>query len=1705
VLDASKVYRADAADPLLAQAREQIAYQFGPDNGIAWMQYAKNVRDMGYDAMLYPNGQLRIFTPQAVMKLPGKQGLSQLVTTSVDLHNTPDPWGGHGSSYNLVTGQSMGGTKNYAVSPYKDRELVLDTKLVSADVIRKYVEANDDLLMDPRNVLGTWYNPDDGKTYIDISTITPSLESAMAFARQANQLAIFDLRSFTTIPTDHPVFTSAQVYNQSAGLMPIHDTPYIQVNPELGSQIARAYDGLQARNDDPAVVQAYAAFAQEIEAQFNEASKVIKIEPWTAEGQPYADSAEMRADVFTNGHIYVFEGGEPHPFLTPEQNWKFRAIHDIYGHAKTGFEFGPRGELNATRAHAQMFSPAAIPALVTETIGQNSWVNFSEANAGLPAEQRAFAEQKADLLPESLWAPLLEDGKRLQSHAAARLGNQLAHKGIKMLEALESIVGTPARLTARVVGEVEGGTGSITFGQARDVIAMSVHALDGTSLAAHEGYHYLEQRVLNRDEKAIISRAFKRGSSTYNALMVRAREYDRVNGTNISDEIAGSQREATAYGYEFWNRGELTATSTLERVWQKIKQVAERIANAVRGLGFQSQEDIFRAIQEGQYVQRGDAGLAAYAPALASRSATTLKSARWEESRVDSLLNWYAYGMDGQRSKAMAGFVGTKEFLAATTPTEEARARIASEATKLDPAKLKETDAMTLWVDADESGNLTIIGHEGRHRMVALNEAGVTRVPVVLKFYEGARRNPAEFVTLNGQAFKTGMGDDVAIGNLVPVAYDYRDQLIETFAGSADVLFSQAATADSLADMALRVQAGELPRTQLNIRMAEVLDDKTIPNGLKEKLFDGAADEFRAWGGSAKRMLAENISSGQHLSRKSSGYRNVFGVLTSYVQRKNVLIADAVEKRLSTWVTGASKEDKVAVSAALLTRTENGWTTGSEEYLALRSGLNDAQRAMFDQATEMINSRLDAELEAEIPAYRKVLGEEEFGEWYANRHAQVERLKAEGYFPERRFGDHVVHAYVTAPDGKKVTAYFAQHESEADARRELDELNRLAGNEGLTFEYGYRYRAEYDGSISFGQFLTAADRVGVKLTQMEKERIGKALISADSTRRNRVFRRKNIAGYSQDGMRILAEFGVTMANKIAYAELGEAINDAMAGRRVDVAFDNRGQVKIDTLADSNVWQLDGPESGFYRNVADETVSFVLSPREGSTVSSKLRGAATAHFLGGSVAAGLVNMSSLPMNTVPWLSQHTSYADAMAKVLGAVKTSAANFNAIRDLPTLMDTTKRLDGIDDTDGLRHALQVAAQDGTILDTEIYQIMGLSRGQEYSMSGTVQKAVQVWMTPFRLAEQMNRMATFIAAYKVAKGNNLDNDAAYALAQETVYSTQFRYDDANRPALARGDWTSILFVFKSYPIFVLETMSFLAKENPRAAAFMLGSLVMVAGIQGLPFAEDLEDLIDTIAQRLFGSPFNSQRWLRNTLKTASEAVTGTDLSSIFMHGVVNTMTELNFASRVGLGNLIPGTRIGTADADYKSVMTEVIGPVGAMVGGVLGGADALNRGAFVEAARKALPLGAQNFVKGTQQWNSGFATDIGGRKLVDVSGWEAFWQSFGMSSAAVSSAYTADRIDRQTTAYYQAARGVFQSGIVKAVKAGDAGAIKDATDAVIAWNTAHPDMPMSISPASIRRAVTQAGMTLNQRTLEKMPKQLRGTSEAALGMGEEE
>lgn len=210
----------------------------------------------------------------------------------------------------------------------------------------------------------------------------------------------------------------AQAYNAAVGLGRIPEGHYVPVDEGLARQIADAYDALPAVDQSPETIRAYEALGREIDDQWNYATEEmgVNFEPWTKEGQPYANSAEMVSDIRDNQHLYFFTGGEPHPFLGEVDpasglslNDKFRAVHDLFGHSAEGYAFGPRGEENAWLKHTQMFSPEARKAMASETRGQNSWVNFGRHNydeAGnhlnLPLPQRPYAEQKAALLPDEL-------------------------------------------------------------------------------------------------------------------------------------------------------------------------------------------------------------------------------------------------------------------------------------------------------------------------------------------------------------------------------------------------------------------------------------------------------------------------------------------------------------------------------------------------------------------------------------------------------------------------------------------------------------------------------------------------------------------------------------------------------------------------------------------------------------------------------------------------------------------------------------------------------------------------------------------------------------------------------------------------------------------------------------------------------------------------------------------------------------------------------------------------------------------------------------------------------------------------------------------------------------------------------------------------------------------------------------------------------
>jgi len=198
--------------------------------------------------------------------------------------------------------------------------------------------------------------------------------------------------------------------------------------------VADRYDAMPHDPGHPLVQASYQRFIREVSEQYDFAVGWLglRVEPWPHASEPYRNSREMIEDVRRDRHLYFLATHakwgeadtqhEDHPMLAPTgivvdgvellANDMFRVVHDVFGHAMAGHQFGPTGEERAWLEHYGMFSPLARPALTAETRGQTCWMFFGphlrttsgalvsrDESGWVPVPQRPYPEQKAGLLP----------------------------------------------------------------------------------------------------------------------------------------------------------------------------------------------------------------------------------------------------------------------------------------------------------------------------------------------------------------------------------------------------------------------------------------------------------------------------------------------------------------------------------------------------------------------------------------------------------------------------------------------------------------------------------------------------------------------------------------------------------------------------------------------------------------------------------------------------------------------------------------------------------------------------------------------------------------------------------------------------------------------------------------------------------------------------------------------------------------------------------------------------------------------------------------------------------------------------------------------------------------------------------------------------------------------------------------------------------
>lgn len=101
---------------------------------------------------------------------------------------------------------------------------------------------------------------------------------------------------------------------------------------------------------------------------------------WTPD-DPYETPWAIRDDIDNNRRLRVMDTAahpdQAHSVFTPEENNRFRAVHDVFGHVGTGRNFSRHGEEAAYQLHSQMVRPESQDALRSETQMQNSYLNYT--------------------------------------------------------------------------------------------------------------------------------------------------------------------------------------------------------------------------------------------------------------------------------------------------------------------------------------------------------------------------------------------------------------------------------------------------------------------------------------------------------------------------------------------------------------------------------------------------------------------------------------------------------------------------------------------------------------------------------------------------------------------------------------------------------------------------------------------------------------------------------------------------------------------------------------------------------------------------------------------------------------------------------------------------------------------------------------------------------------------------------------------------------------------------------------------------------------------------------------------------------------------------------------------------------------------------------------------------------------------------------
>ena len=760
------------------------------------------------------------------------------------------------------------------------------------------------------------------------------------------------------------------------------------------------------------------------------------------------------------------------------------------------------------------------------------------------------------------------------------------------------------------------------------------------------------------------------------------------------------------------------------------------------------------------------------------------------------------------------------------------------------------------------------------------------------------------------------------------------------------------------------------------------------------------------------------------------------------------------------------REARAAIDRSIdMTARADMMRTLGDEYAAMRDAV--LEQPSMDSAAQLLLDMLEQDAKA-VPDNRDRLAVQM--QQIRKRLEDAKALQDSGYAPLSRFGRYTVDVVDAAGERQ----YFGMYET-------IREANTAARNFRLTFP---------DAKVEQGTMSQQAYKLFAGVTPESLELFGN-MLGLDSegneaqdkafqeylklTKNNhsalkRMIHRKGTSGFSEDVGRVVANFVYSNARQAA-----AGLNVGTLDKAINAIPKDQGELK---------------------DLAMGLRSYIQDPQEEGQA---VRGMLFAQYLGGSLASAFVNMTQPFQVTLPWLSQYG----------GMKKAGAQLARALKDMGTR--------GFQYEADLAKALQSAEDDGVVSPQEIHQLMSQARGAGALRAGdgtaagnarataanAWERTKVAWGQPFALAEQFNRRSTFIASYRLAKEQGIQNPSAFA--RKAVLDTQFVYSKAVKPQWARGTIGGTLFTFKTYSVSYLELMQRMWNQGQagsperaagrRAVGWSIAMLMLMGGAGGLPFAEDVEDLIDAGGQ-LMGYSMSVKQWRKQLMQD----VLGKDLAEFIEQGVSGLPgAPIDISGRLGMGNLIPGTGLFLEKRDHSRDLLEIIGPAGDLIQRAATGARKALTGDIAGAALEVSPTAVRNAAKGYDMADSGVYKDSKGRKVIDVTLGEAVAKAVGFQPKSVAETQEATATEQNLIGQNRAMKERLTADMAQAVYDKDGEKQGEIRERMRNWNRRNPESPLTIDMLAVRRRVIKMRQTKAERVAAAAPKSIRASVRQSL------